>query len=88
MLSYGLKSPKKRVVMSHLTQSHRYIIRRMLKQGYKQIEIPNAIGKDKSVINRVLKRNSDKRTGIYKDKLANLNTLNFKKKSTSVENLP
>jgi IS30 family transposase len=42
----------------------------MLKQGYKHIEIAIAIGKDKSVISRELKRNSDSRSGIYKDELA------------------
>jgi len=43
----------------------------MLKSGYKQIEISRAIGKDKSVISRELKRNSDARNGKYRDDLAN-----------------
>jgi IS30 family transposase len=43
----------------------------MLKQSYRQNEIAIAIGKDKSVISRELKRNSDSRSGIYKDELAN-----------------
>ena len=43
----------------------------MLKQGYKQKEIAITISKDKSVISRELKRNSDNRSGIYKDELAN-----------------
>jgi IS30 family transposase len=42
----------------------------MLNQGYKQIEIALAIGKDKSVINKEIKRNSDKRNGVYKYELA------------------
>ena len=57
--------------MSHLTQSQRYTISSMLKQGYKQKEIALIIGKDKSVVSRELKRNSDNRSGIYKDELAN-----------------
>ena len=57
--------------MLHITVSQRYTISSMLKQGYKQIEIALAIGKDKSVISRELKRNSDSRSGIYKDELAN-----------------
>lgn len=57
--------------MSHITESQRYTISSMLKQGYKQIEIAMAIDKDKSVISRELKRNSDSRSGIYKDELAN-----------------
>ena len=56
--------------MAHITQSQRYTISCMLKQGYKPIEIAIAIGKDKSVISRELKRNSDNRSGIYKDELA------------------
>jgi IS30 family transposase len=62
---------KKEVVMSHLTAPQRYTISCMLKEGYTQREIAKAIGKDKSVISRELKRNSDKRSGIYKDDLAN-----------------
>ena len=43
----------------------------MRKEGFKQIEIARAISKDKSVISRGLKRNSDKRSGVYKADLAN-----------------
>lgn len=42
----------------------------MLKQGYKQVEIAMAIGKDKTVISKEIKRNSDKRNGVYKHELA------------------
>jgi IS30 family transposase len=55
----------------HITKAQRYTISSMLKQGYKQFEIAKAIGKDKSVISRELKRNSDIRSGNYKDELAN-----------------
>lgn len=57
--------------MAHITETQRYTISCMLKQGYKQIKIAEAIGKDKSVVSRELKRNSDSRNGIYKDELAN-----------------
>ena len=57
--------------MTHVTASQRYTISSMLNQGYKQIEIAKAIDKDKSVVSRELKRNSDSRSGIYKDELAN-----------------
>lgn len=62
---------KKEVVMSHITLSQRYTISSMLNQGYKQVEIAKAIGKDKSVISRELKRNADSRSRIYKAELAN-----------------
>ncbi len=40
--------------MAHITQAQRYTISCMLHQGYKQIEIALAIGKDKSVISKKL----------------------------------
>ena len=43
--------------MSHLTREQRYTISVMYKQKYKQIEIAAAIGKNKSVISRELRRN-------------------------------
>ncbi len=43
--------------MSHLTSEQRYTISAMYKQKYKQIDIAKAIGKDKSVVSRELKRN-------------------------------
>lgn len=42
----------------------------MKKQGYNQKEISKAIGKDKSVISRELKRNCDQRSGNYDNELA------------------
>jgi len=56
--------------MTHITQLQRYAICCMLKQGYKQIEIAVAIGKDKTVVSKEIKRNSDKRNGVYKHELA------------------
>lgn len=57
--------------MSHLTQEQRYTICCMLKQGYNKSEIARAITKDKSVVFNEIKRNSDKRSGVYDDELAN-----------------
>jgi IS30 family transposase len=56
--------------MSHLTASQRYAISVMRQSNYTQKAIALAIGKDKSVISRELKRNSDGRTGEYKSDLA------------------
>ena len=56
--------------MAHITQEQRYTICCMLKQGYKQVEIALAIGKDKTVVSKEIKRNSDKRNGVYKYELA------------------
>lgn len=65
-----LASVLKLSIMSHLTVSQRYTICVMKKQGYKQIEIAKAIDRDKSVVSRELKRNRDKRSGVYNDELA------------------
>jgi len=56
--------------MSHLTEHQRYTISTMLETGYKQSEIAIVIDKDKSVVSRELKRNSDQRNGRYKHDLA------------------
>lgn len=56
--------------MSHLTQEQRYIIEVLIKENYSQTVIAERIGKDKSVVNRELKRNSDKRNGSYRGSLA------------------
>lgn len=56
--------------MAHITQSQRYTICCMLNQGFKQSKIALVIGKDKSVVSRECKRNSDGRSGIYKHDLA------------------
>lgn len=57
-------------IMSHLTLKQRYTIDMMNKQGYTQIDIAQAIEKDKSVVSRELKRNCDRRSGIYRHELA------------------
>ena len=42
----------------------------MLKEGYKQVQVAKAIEKNKSVVSRELKRNSDARNNVYKHELA------------------
>ena len=56
--------------MAHITNEQRYTINCMLDQGLKPIEIARLIKKDKSVISREIKRNSDQRSGVYKSDLA------------------
>lgn len=56
--------------MSHLTQQQRYTIEILRNENYSQTAIAKIICRDKSVINRELKRNSDKRNGAYKADLA------------------
>ncbi|MEI6866262.1 helix-turn-helix domain-containing protein, partial [Flavicella sp.] len=58
--------------MTHITQAQRYTICCLLKQGYNQVEIAVTIGKDKTVISKEIKRNSDKRNGVYKHELAQI----------------
>jgi len=56
--------------MKHITREQRYTISVMLQKGYSQKEIAAAISKDKSTISREIKRNKDKRNGVYKHELA------------------
>lgn len=56
--------------MKHLTREQRYTISEMKRQGYKQTDIAQVIGKDKSVVSRELKRNCDKRNNEYRANLA------------------
>lgn len=56
--------------MSHLTQEQRYKIQILLEQGFSQSYIAKEINRDKSVVSRELKRNSDRRNGVYKAQLA------------------
>lgn len=56
--------------MSHVTVEQRYAIERMLIMKFSQISIANAIGKDKSVVSREIKRNRDLRSGEYRYDLA------------------
>jgi transposase, IS30 family len=59
--------------MKHLTSEQRYTISVMLQNGHSQREIAEIIGKDKSTISREIRRNRDKRNGVYKSKLAQKN---------------
>ena len=56
--------------MSHLTLEQRYTISAMRGPNCTQKSIAEAIGKDKSIISRELRRNSDKRNRVYKADLA------------------
>lgn len=56
--------------MSHVTKEQRYVISRMLSHNKTLSEIGLAIGKDKSVVSREIKRNCDQRSGQYKPELA------------------
>jgi len=55
--------------MKHLTSGQRYTISQMVGK-YRLKEIAQTIGKDKSVVSRELKRNCDKRSGLYNYDLA------------------
>lgn len=56
--------------MAHITAPQRYEISIYLKQGKTLTYIAKKLDKDKSTISREIKRNSDKRNGEYKPKLA------------------
>lgn len=56
--------------MTHITIEQRYKISALQQLGYKQKDIAEQIGKDKSIISRELKRNCDKRSGKYDADLA------------------
>jgi len=66
--------------MAHITESQRYTISCMLNQGFNQTQIAQAIGKNKSVISRERKRNSDARSGQYEHELAHRKYLTRQKK--------
>ena len=68
--------------MSHITGEQRYTIARMLQAGYAKKDICIAIGKDKSVLSRELKRNSSKRgySAALADEYANERKERFRKK--------
>lgn len=61
--------------MAHLTLEQRYKIEAYKNAGISNSEIANFLGKDKSVISREIKRNSDQRSGKYKAHLANNKTV-------------
>lgn len=56
--------------MTHITLEQRYTIAQMNTHGYSRKSICEVIGKDKSVLSRELRRNSDARNGVYKSDLA------------------
>lgn len=56
--------------MKQLTIEQRYTISVMKENGYKQKQIAEAIGKDKSTVSRELHRNCDGRSGEYRYDLA------------------
>ena len=56
--------------MNQLTAEQRYTISVMKKKHYKQKQIAEAIGKDKSTVSRELQRNCDGRNGEYRYELA------------------
>lgn len=60
--------------MAHLTLEQRYKIEAYKKAGKSLTEIADYICKDKSVVSRELKRNSDKRNGVYKADLGQRKT--------------
>ncbi|SEJ43494.1 Helix-turn-helix domain-containing protein, partial [Myroides marinus] len=60
--------------MSHLTLEQRYKIEAYKNLGRSLSEIGDYIGKDRSVVSRELKRNSDGRNGVYKADLAQKKT--------------
>ena len=51
--------------MAHLTEGQRYKIEALCETGLTQSEIAQAIGKDKSVVYRELKRNRNEISGEY-----------------------
>ena len=58
--------------MSHLSYEQRYTIEVLLKTEVPKTSIAKVIGVDKTVVYREIKRNSDKRNGVYKAKLAEI----------------
>jgi transposase, IS30 family len=62
--------------MAHLTLEQRYKIEVYRNAGSSISEIAELVDKDKSVISREIKRNSDQRSGVYKAVLADKKALN------------
>lgn len=69
-MPYFALFPQKVTKMKHLTVEQRYTIWAMMQQGCSQKAIAMAIGKDKSVVSRELRRNCDRRSGGYSAELA------------------
>jgi IS30 family transposase len=62
--------------MAHLTLEQRHKIEAYRNMGISISEIAQFVGKDKSVISREIKRNSDQRSGCYKALLADKKSMN------------
>jgi IS30 family transposase len=56
--------------MAHITSEQRYTIECLLAKGKSITYIAETIGKDKSVVSREIKRNTNERTGVYSCKNA------------------
>lgn len=65
--------------MIHLTLEQRYKIETCRNLGKEISEIPEYIGKDKSVVRRGIKRNSDGRSGLYNADFSHRKTVLRKK---------
>ena len=74
--------------MSHITPAQRYTIASMLKMSYNQSEIAKAIGKDKSVVSREIKRNSNEKNKAYCSDLADRKYKNRQKIKQRIYALP
>ena len=62
--------------MAHLTLEQRYKIEAYKNTGISITKIAEYVGRDKSVISREIKRNSDQRNGVYKADLADKKAIN------------
>ena len=67
-------SSSKSCNMSCITESQKYTIEVILKQGLTKTEIAITIGKHKSIIGREISQNADARNGVYKSPLASNKT--------------
>lgn len=74
--------------MSHITLEQRFEIQAMINARFLQKEIAKAIGKSESAINCELKRNKDRRSGMYIASTAQKSMKNVKKKSLKANGLP
>jgi len=69
-MSIILSPVKKLKIMGHLTEEQRYTISAMQQAGCTRKVICQVIGRDKSVLSRELRRNSNEQTGEYNPDLA------------------
>lgn len=66
----SLRGTNKLQNMTHLTEKQRYEIYVKQQNSMNYTQIANAIGVNKSTINRKVRRNCDKRDDVYKPDLA------------------